>query len=95
MFPTEFDFIRFAHFFKLLDSVFGGKLELFKFNAFFGDLLHLGFQLGKYVLGEGCFGVNVIVKAVFNRRADTELGTGEQLLHRLRHNVRARVALGF
>ena len=56
------------------------------------DLLHLLLD-GLEVLGrERLLDVEVVVEAVLDRRADAELGLGEQLLHGLRHDVRGGVA---
>ena len=56
------------------------------------DLLHLLLD-GLEVLGrEGLLDVEVVVEAVLDRRADAQLGLGEELLHGLRHDVRGGVA---
>lgn len=55
------------------------------------DLLHLLLD-GLEVLGrEGPLDVEVVVEAVLDRRADAQLGLGEELLHRLCHHVRGGV----
>ena len=41
--------------------------------------------------GERAADVEVVVEAVLDRRADAELGLGEELLHGLRHHVRGGV----
>ncbi len=56
------------------------------------DLLHLLLDGLQVLRGEGPGHVEVVVEAVADRRADAELGLGEQLLHGLRHDVRGRVA---
>ena len=56
------------------------------------DLLHLLLD-GLEVLGrERLLDVEVVVEAVLDRRADAQLGLGEELLHGLRHDVRGGVA---
>ncbi|MGX1268792.1 hypothetical protein RKD18_001986 [Streptomyces phaeoluteigriseus] len=56
------------------------------------DLLHLLLD-GLEVLGrERLLDVEVVVEAVLDRRADAQLGLGEDLLHGLRHDVRGGVA---
>lgn len=56
------------------------------------DLLHLLLD-GLEVIGvERLLDVEVVVEAVLDRRADAELGLGEELLHGLRHHVRGGVA---
>jgi hypothetical protein len=42
--------------------------------------------------GERSGDIEVVVEAVLHRRADSQLGVREQLLHRLRHHVRRGVA---
>lgn len=56
------------------------------------DLLHLLLD-GLEILGrEGLLHVEVVVEAVPHRRADAQLGLGEQLLHGLGHHMRGGVA---
>ena len=55
------------------------------------DLLHLLLEGREVLGGEGPLGVEVVVEAVLDRRADAELGAGEQLLHGLGQHVRGRV----
>jgi hypothetical protein len=58
------------------------------------DLAHACLDGGEVVLAERAPArqVEVVVEAVLDRRADGELGAGEQLGHRLRHHVRRGVA---
>lgn len=56
------------------------------------DLLHLLLDGLEVIGGEGPGDVEVVVEAVPDRRADAQLGLGEQLLHGLRHDVRGGVA---
>lgn len=56
------------------------------------DLLHLLLDGLEVIGGEGLRDVEVVVEAVPDRRADAQLGLGEELLHGLRHDVRGRVA---
>ncbi len=44
---------------------------------------------------EGAGQVEVVVEAILDRRADAELGFGEEFEHRLGHDVRRRVAHPF
>ena len=55
------------------------------------DLLHPLLERREVVRGERALDVEVVVEAVADRRADAELGLGEQLLHRLGEHVRGRV----
>ena len=59
------------------------------------QLRHLGFD-GDQVFGrEGSLVREVVVEAVFDDRADRDLRLGEELLHRIRQQVRGRVADDF
>ena len=55
------------------------------------DLGHLLLEGREVLGGEGPLGVEVVVEAVLDRRADAEPGAGEQLLHGLGEHVRGRV----
>ncbi|CAI8430745.1 MAG: Uncharacterised protein [Rhodospirillaceae bacterium] len=58
-----------------------------------GDhLVHLRLDHLEVVGGEGLFPVEIVVKAVFDRRADGDLRAGKQLLHRLGQHVGTVVA---
>ena len=58
------------------------------------DLAHLGLDRGEVVVAERLAAgqLEVVVEAVLDRRADRELGAGEQLRDGLGHDVRRRVA---
>ena len=58
----------------------------------FGEFLHALLDLRQVVLGETALESEVIVKTVFNDRADGHLCFGEQFLDGLRQQVRRRVA---
>jgi len=55
------------------------------------DVLHALLERREVFGGERALDVEVVVEAVADRRADAELGLGEQLLHGLREHVRGRV----
>ena len=55
------------------------------------DLLHPLLDGLEVIGGEGLVDVEVVVEAVLDRRADAQLGLGEQLLHGLGHDVRGGV----
>jgi hypothetical protein len=57
----------------------------------FGDLLHPRFDFFKIPRHKTVGAIEVVVEAVFNRRADRDFGPREKLLHRLRHHVRGRM----
>ena len=59
-----------------------------------GDGGHFGLQLFQVLRGEGGGNVEIVVEAVLDGGADGELRFGEQVLHRLRQNVRGGVVKG-
>ena len=64
-----------------------GDDPLFQGQVLFDDLLHLGFDGLKVAGGQGPVGLDVVVPAVLQRRADAEVGAGEQMLYRLGHHM--------
>ena len=56
--------------------------------AVLDDLAHALLQRGQVFRGERPRYVEVVVEAVGDRRADAQLGLGEQVLHRLGQHVR-------
>jgi len=60
--------------------------------ALLDDLLHPLFDAFEIVRSERLSDVEVVVEAVLDRRADTQLGFGEQFLDGLGEHVGARVA---
>ncbi len=58
----------------------------------FDELVHPRLDPGQIVGGEGLVADEIVEEAVFDVRADGDLGAGEQLLHRLRHQMRGVVA---
>ena len=57
-----------------------------------GNLAHALFDLCQVFFGEAALVGEIVVKTVFNHRADRDLGLGEQLFDRLGQQVRAGVA---
>ena len=57
------------------------------------DLLNAGFDLGEILRRKRAFVSKIVIEAFFDGRADRELGRREQVLDRLRHDVRAAVAV--
>ena len=62
--------------------------------VFLDDLLHLRLDLGEVLGGEGGGQIEIVVEAVFDGRADGELGAGIQPAHRLGQNVGGGVPIG-
>ena len=77
------------------DGLFPGLLAADNGQPLLADLLHLALDLGQMLGGEGEGRVKVIVPALVNGGADGQLHLGPQTLHRLSHNVRAAVPVGF
>ena len=59
------------------------------------DLLHARFDGRQVIEAERRIAREVVIEAVFDGRADGDLGSGEQFLHRLGHHVTGIVADGF
>ena len=57
------------------------------------DTAHLRLDRGQVVIGERAIpGGEIVIEAIVGRRAEGDLRAGEQMLHRLRHDVREIVA---
>ena len=77
---------------ELVDGVGIGGDPALEALVLLDDLAHRGLDLDQVLGHERGLDVEVVVEAVLDRRADAELGLGEELLHGLRHHVRGRVA---
>ena len=77
-----------------LHGLFPGQLEPLQLQLLLADLPHLRLQLSQLVLGEGLGGVEVVVEAVVDGRADGQLHLRVQPLHGLGQDVRAGVPVG-
>ena len=72
-------------------GLFVADLTAGKPLALLDDLAHSRLDCLEIIGGERLWHVEVVVEAVLDRRPDTQLGLGEDLLNRLRHDVRSRV----
>ena len=88
----QFGFVGFALVLEEGDGVFARQHAAFKGGVAGDDLAHFGFDGGEIVGGERHFGGEVVIEAVFDRRADGDLGAGEQRLHRFGQHMGAIVA---
>ena len=79
--------VGFALFFEVLYSFVGSHCEVFEAYGLLNDLLHFCFDFCQGVGGEGLLGVEIIVEAVLDSRADGELCRREKALYRLSQNV--------
>ena len=71
------------------------QFKTLQLQLFLADLAHFRLNLGK-VLRSKCFlAVQIVIKSVFNRWTDGQLGAGPQALDRLRQHVRTGVPIGF
>ena len=73
------------------DRFLTGQLEPLQLQLFLADLAHLGLKLGKLPLGEGLGGVEVVVEAVVDGRADGQLHLRVEALHGLGKHMGAGV----
>ena len=76
------------------DGLIAGQLKPFKGQVFSHYLFHFLLDLREILGGEGDIGIEIVVEAVFDGGADSELDLGPQPLYGLRQNMRARVAIG-
>ncbi len=76
---------------QLADRVAVGDRPPGELLALLDDLAHPRLDLLEVLRDERGRHVEVVVEAVGDRRADAQLGLGEQLLDRLGHHVRGRV----
>ena len=88
----ELHLVGLALFLHKANGFLAGQLEALQLEVLLDDVLHFLFDGGEEFLGEGLVDVEIVVKAVFNRGADGQLGLGAQLFHGLGHDVAGRVA---
>src|SRR5699024_6473994 len=62
------------------------------FRVEFDDARHAFFEICQIVIGQGAWQVEVVVKAVGDRRTDGQFCVGKDLEHGLRQNMAGRVA---
>ena len=90
----QLDLVRLALGLHVGDGLLAGLFRALQVQALLADLLHLGLDGVQMLLREGEVGIEVVVEAVVDRRADGELDLRIQALDRLRHDVRAGVPVG-
>ena len=90
----QLDLVRLVLFFHILDGFLARQLKALKLQLFLADLAHLPFQLFHDLGRKRKRRVEVVVKAVVDRRTDRELHLRVQPLDRLRQNVRTGVPVG-
>lgn len=71
--------------------LFHGDKALFHRKVCLDDFFHLGLNGLKIARGKRALCLDVIIPAIFQRRANAEPGLREQVLHSLRHHMRGRV----
>ena len=71
-----------------------GQLEALKGQLLLAYLAHLGLELFEHLRREGAVGVYIVVKAVVDRRSDSELALRVQALHGLGKDVARCMAIG-
>ena len=90
----ELDLVGLALFLHEADGFLPGQLKALEREILLRDLFHLLFDLFQIVLGKGLRRVKIVVKAVFNGRADGQLDLRIQALDRLRQQVGGGVPVG-
>ena len=88
---AQLHLVRLIHFFQLCHSLFRRQIELFQLFVCLDDLLHLGLDLGQFLLAERVFYVKVVVETAVDCRADGQLCLRIQVLDCLRQHVRSGV----
>ena len=92
---NQAQFVVFAALFKDFNH-FGARRHFFDdIVVLVNQLFHARFNGGDVFGRERFFAENVVVKAVFDHRADDHFYAGEQLFHRMPNQVRTRVADDF
>ena len=86
------DLERLPQVFANLDSFGPRHLDALEILVLLDDLGHFGLDLGEVVLRELVRHIEVIVEAVLDRGAESQLHSLEQPHHGPRHHVRGRVA---
>ena len=75
----------------VLQGLLPGQLKALQLQLLLADLAHFALDLGQVLGGEGKGRVQIVIKTVFDGRADGQLHLGPQALDGLRHDVRAGV----
>ena len=88
----QLDFVLLAPLAEELDSLLSGHLLALEREIRGDDLGHGGLDLRQVLGSERGGAVEVVVETLFDGGADGELGVRIELLNRLRHHVRGRVA---
>ena len=91
---NKLDLVRLFTLFHEFYCFLARKLESFKLYLFLADLAHLGLDLLEDVGSYGKGSVKVIVKAVFDSRADGQLDLGIKALYRLGEDMACCMAIG-
>ena len=81
-----------THVFEVFDGLVTRHDDTFELFVAFDDFMHFSFDFFKVFGRKRFFARKVVIKAVFNGRADGNLNVGPQLLDRLRHDMRAGMA---
>ena len=87
------DLVGFAALLHQLDRVLAAEHERLDRQVFLDNLRHLRLNRGQILVGELLVAqIDVVIEALLGRRAVSETRLRIQALHRLRENVRGRVA---
>src|SRR5699024_10994522 len=86
--------VRLVLLFHQLAGLGARQLEALERELLLADLTHLSLERVQILLREGERRIEIVVEAVFDRRADGELDLGIQALDRLREDVGYRMAVG-
>ena len=90
----EFDLVRLLTLLHVLQRLLAGQLKALELQLLLADLAHLGLDLGQILGREGKGCVHVVVKAVLDGRADSQLHLRVQALDGLRQDVGTSMPVG-
>jgi hypothetical protein len=88
----DLDLVRLAALAKEADRLGLGQILALDRLRGAGQLTHRRLDLLEIVRGEGAVELEIVIEAVLDRRADRQLGAGEEPFDRLGHQVRGAVA---
>ena len=90
----QLDLVRLLTLLHVLQRLLTGQLKALELQLLLADLAHLGLDLGQILGREGKGCVHVVVKAVLDGRADSQLHLRVQALDGLRQDVRTSMPVG-
>ena len=91
---NELHLVGLALFLHELDGLRPGQLKALQLQLLLADLPHLSLDLGHVLRSKGEGRVHIVIPALLDGRADSQLHLRPQALNGLRHDVRAGMPVG-